>query len=313
MSWSAQLYQQRRGCHVEVGSALPGTIRILHHAADVPCVARGQLRRPAALSGLRIDCDDRIAVSIGRGRVILAAAEIKQAALGIVGWAVPHWRPRGPQDVRAAARLPASRGSRHRNVRHRSAPVAGSSATTFPRNVQQAYSGSAADVTSSDETGTNSMPAASLACRYGRVRVVVDLSLPELRAVHRVHRISAAQYVPEVEALRRGVDNDCRPHLGGDARAPAQASACKVEGIERAIVAADEDRAPADRRLRSGADRSRVSECPFHFQLVTSCAERPATEAGMNLRLSRPQPTAAGGWPPASSGELHCFGGAGGW
>ena len=79
--------------------------------------------------------------------------------------------------------------------------------------------------------------------------MIVDLALPDLGAVHRVHGIGAAENITEVETLGCSVGDDCSPNLSRDPLAPAQAAAGEIERIKRSVMTADEDSAPADGRL----------------------------------------------------------------
>ncbi len=67
--------QQRRRRDVVVGAVFRRTAVVRQHAADVPGIAPGELGMPQALAGLRVDREHRVAVVVGRRRIILARTE----------------------------------------------------------------------------------------------------------------------------------------------------------------------------------------------------------------------------------------------
>lgn len=127
----------------------------------------------------------------------------------------------------------------------------------------------------------------------------VDRLAPDLPAGHGVERIDVADEVAEIEQ-RPGLDvaggpwadDDAGADFGGGIEGPARAAGLAIERIDRAVMAADKDRATRQRGLRARAQCVGKGERPFQLQRADIGAVEARNIRGNRVRARRIEPPA---------------------
>ena len=254
-----------------VGALVLRAVGVVSPAPEDERVFGGQLVEPTDLAGVEVEGDDGITRLGGRLRVGVAGGDVDETATGVDRGRPPDRgarRPRKCRAIRASASRHRLRGNgvslpdliagrrveHHDTATERAAAVARIGGQHFLDRRHRHVETALMQRRRSGDTGPG---------------VALDVPAPELGAGLRIDRIDARAGVTEVQrmAVPQGTDRDRGSHAGAGGIGPVTAPGLRVQGIDVAVLASDEEPSAGDGRLRPRGGRLGESERPLQGEV----------------------------------------------
>ena len=267
--------QDRWRSEVEIGTVRIRTVALVGQpAGGVPGVCGRCLAGPKDLTGVQVECHERIAGRGGRIAIVISSGDVDGIALDVDCRACPNgrsgWTPHlcagpiflrgprflgdrvGPPDLFAAGSI-----QRDQAAPETAALVSGRRSRVF-------FAGGNAHVESA-------------IVKYGRTgdageRIIIDFCFPQQPAIRRINGVNVGGAVTDEcrearpRACFHAADADGGTHGSSGLKKPVDAACSSAERVDVAALAADKNAASGDGGLRVSSHITGIAKRPLEFQ-----------------------------------------------